>query len=957
MNIIRRIFVFACILLSFGAAVANGQPRVILHLNWGDAPENVGLRKAPEAYYGPQAFQVIDSSVWILDSPHNVLKEFRQEQYVQSLPVPPFSDDFVLQSKERYTVLSQNTVYYFENGHPVSFYRAHAPQELIASLHPVTPDELLLRFSSGHFKTFDPRRTKTALLKPAGSALAQKLVFARRQGPHLAHIELGNGRSFNVAFPQKNLASVRWIGTDARENIYLNFEFFVQQTPLRIQRMIVVFDTRGQKLLSLNVPVNNYTKIFRDVDLHSSGALFQMRSTPAGVEIVRWDLAPLFNPQNPPLLDYPSPFKEGVHYNWLIRPDSSETEHALEKTADFEDYPQVISDDVLSTGAAYESLSWTCSADNLTDGVVYDDQGYPVRTPSWIVVGDNLKMPYKWGGFETVEMYLYGIDILKYAGDNYTDKCCGSDAAVGVDCSGFVSRCWNLPKHYSTSMMDDGLTLPYLSWSELEPGDAVHKVGHVRLMVKHNGDGSLTVLEASGKDWRVSYRVYYYGDLSAYTPRYYVNREGAPGNIPQPRLDLVTASQQTSVTWAVGGLENIQTLRLYRSADGNTWTQTDIPKDSTHFSQPIADGQAIYYRLTSISSENQTEGVPSDAYGVFRNDEKAKVLIVDGFDRTTASSGEWPKIYHSFGVTFGRALENAGIPFESTDNDAVLAHKIYLGDYPAVFWILGDESTHDGTFTKEEQELVRDYLQNGGMLFVSGSEIGWDLDHKGTQYDKTFYADYLKAEYELDDAATYTALGQSGSPFEGLTVHFDDGTHGVYNVAYPDVIKAINGASVAFNYDNGGAAGLYFEGTFPGGSKKGKLVYLAFPFETVYDESERNALMSKIVTFFGLDHLSGLGDHSAYTPARFRLLGNAPNPFNNQTRIRFYLPAAGTVTLSVFNVLGQAVFRQKQAYAAPGLHHFRFSGDGLPSGVYLYTLTFEIKTAKRRQQGKMLLVK
>ncbi len=953
----RNIFVFMFTVLSWCLVFADAQPQVVLHLDWGDAPENVGLRKAPEAYYGPQALQVVDHSVWILDSPHNALKEFRQGRWVQLLTVPPFSDDFVLHSANRYAVLSENTIYYYENQKPVSVYRAKAPQELIESLRPTPSDDLLLRLSSGVFKTFAPRRSQNALLKPAGGTLVQKLVFVHREGPHLARVELGDGHSFSIAFPQKELASIRWIGKDGQDNIYLNFEFFEQQTPLRVQRMIAVFNAKGQRLLSLKVPVNNYTKIFRDVDLHSSGVLYHMRSTPSGVDIVRWDLAPFFNAQNPPQLDYPASFKTGVHYNWLIRPDSSETEHALQKTTDFEDYPQVISDDVLSTGAAYEELFWTCSADNLTDGVVYDDQGYPVRTPSWIVVGDNQKMPYKWGGFETIEMYLYGIDILKYAGDNYTDKCCGSSAAVGVDCSGFVSRCWNLPKHYSTSMMDDGLTLPYLNWSELEPGDAVHKVGHVRLMVKHNGDGSLTVLEASGRDWRVSYRTYYYGDLSAYTPRYYVNREGAPDNIPQPRLDLVTAGEQTSVTWAVGGLENIQTLRLYRSVDGNTWTPTDIPKDSTHFSQSIANGQAIYYRLTSISSGDQTEGVPSDAYGVFRNDEKAKVLIVDGFDRTTASSGEWPKIYHSFGVTFGRALENAGIPFESTDNDAVLAHKIYLGDYPAVFWILGDESTHDGTFTKEEQELVRDYLQNGGMLFVSGSEIGWDLDHKGTQYDKTFYADYLKAEYVSDDAATYTALGQSGSPFEGLTVHFDDGTHGIYNVAYPDVIKAINGAGVAFNYDNGGAAGLYFEGTFPGGNKKGKLVYLGFPFETIYSESERNALMDKVVNFFGLDHLSGFGNLSAHTPTRFRLLGNAPNPFNNQTRIRFYLPAAGTVTLSVFNVLGQVVFRSRQAYAASGAHSFLFSGDGLPSGLYLYTLTFGNKSAKLRQQGKMLLVK
>ncbi|NOX88972.1 MAG: T9SS type A sorting domain-containing protein [Calditrichaeota bacterium] len=778
-----------------------------------------------------------------------------------------------------------------------------------------------------------------------------------RRNSATAEIRVSGDSSFTLNFPQNNLASVRLVGIDGKGRLYINFEFFVQQAPLRIRREIAVFNSKGEKLASLHVPVNSYTQIFRDTFLGDDGKLFQMISTEEGIEIIVWDLQPLLNAQNPPSIEYPQRFQKQQHYNLLIQPDSLETR--IEKVADFEDYPQVLPQDALSTGDSYVQLYWNCSAENLTNGVVIDDNGYPVETPSWISVGENQKVPYKWGGFESIELFLNGIDILKYAGDKYTDKCCGTSTAVGVDCSGFVSRCWNLPKHYSTGMMDDALTLPYLNWDELEPADAVHKVGHVRLMVKHNGDGSLTVMEASGRDWRVSYRNYYYDDLTAYSPRYYVNRQGAPGNIPQPRLDLLTCSDQTLLNWSVAGQENIETLRLYTSENGADWDDgQNLPDDTTRYSQDIANGQVFYYRMSSISSDgSQKEGPFSDAYGAYRNDKKQKVLIVDGFDRTSATNGSWTKIYHNFAVTHGQALYANEIPFETVDNDAVLRHEVYLGDYGAVFWILGDESTHDGTFTKDEQELVKEYLQNGGKLFVSGSEIAWDLSWKGASYDHDFLNRFLKAEYKADDSGSYTVYGKTASPFEGLTLHFDNGTHGVYPVNYPDAIKTENGSSAALNYANGDIAAVYYEGLFPDGDKAGKLFYMGFPFETIYNESERNALMQKIVDFFDLNNLSLIAGDFANSPGNFILFGNAPNPFNSRTMIRFKIPAGGKVELKVMNVLGQSVFSESFFYSSAGSQKIAFSSDQAASGVYFYRLIY--KGGKRAQirKGKMLILK
>jgi len=72
---------------------------------------------------------------------------------------------------------------------------------------------------------------------------------------------------------------------------------------------------------------------------------------------------------------------------------------------------------------------------------------------------------------------------------------------------------------------------------------------------------------------------------------------------------------------------------------------------------------------------------------------------------------------------------------------------------------------------------------------------------------------------------------------------------------------------------------------------------------------------------------------------RFRLLQNYPNPFNPSTLIAYDIPAAGRVTLGVFNLLGQRVATLVDAVQAAGTHEVRFDASGLPSGMYVCRIT------------------
>ena len=597
------------------------------------------------------------------------------------------------------------------------------------------------------------------------------------------------------------------------------------------------------------------------------------------------------------------------------------------------------------------------AADNLTYGRIRDPNGVEIETPDWIRVGENVKVPYQWGGFWTLSGFDQGLAAGKYAGDIATTGV--SSFCVGVDCSGFVSRCWKLPDHFSTRMMDDYITVAYQSWDQLQPGDAVHKPGHVRLFVAFNPNGSLLTVEASGRDWRVSYRSYSISELSGYTPRYYIYMKGMPGSVPKPELATIAFDDSVQISWQIVHTTPLAGFRLYANEAGDSWApllnEQNLSPDKTSVKFESVENKPLFYKVMSVSSsDNSTESFPTDVYGYFNASSNAKILIVDGFDRT---DGSYPFSYHPFAMTMGMALSNFGISFETTANDAVIDGSIGLENYAAVIWLLGDESTDEETFDPAEQRLVATYLQQGGNLFVTGSEVAWDLDYKGNTTDKYFIKNFLKAAYHQDDSESYTVIGNAGTIFEGLLLHYDDGTRGIYEEDWPDAFQTVDGSYAALKYANALIAATAFTGVVSGGTQPAKIMLMGFPFETIYTESERIDLMEKILSFFDLSSTT-LAEQSVPKPAEFILYDNYPNPFNPGTNMRYQLPGEAKVELKIFNLLGEQIRNLVQEHKAAGEYQIYWdgrdeSGQSVASGVYVY----QIKAGTYIHSKKMTLIR
>jgi hypothetical protein len=65
---------------------------------------------------------------------------------------------------------------------------------------------------------------------------------------------------------------------------------------------------------------------------------------------------------------------------------------------------------------------------------------------------------------------------------------------------------------------------------------------------------------------------------------------------------------------------------------------------------------------------------------------------------------------------------------------------------------------------------------------------------------------------------------------------------------------------------------------------------------------------------------------------------NQPNPFNPVTQIKFSLPREGAVTLTVYNVRGEAVAKLADGTMSAGEHAITWDATDHASGVYFYRL-------------------
>ncbi len=146
----------------------------------------------------------------------------------------------------------------------------------------------------------------------------------------------------------------------------------------------------------------------------------------------------------------------------------------------------------------------------------------------------------------------------------------------------------------------------------------------------------------------------------------------------------------------------------------------------------------------------------------------------------------------------------------------------------------------------------------------------------------------------------------------------------------------------------------------PGTEQDALAEYLAANFtDTPFNQADAPPEMDERIQNLDArdDGLPTATDAEADVPAAFALRGNYPNPFNPATRIVFDLPAAATVRVEVFDLLGRRVLAAPEASFQAGVGQaVEVDARTLASGVYFYRVTAIMGTGTQVEAGRMVLV-
>ncbi len=110
---------------------------------------------------------------------------------------------------------------------------------------------------------------------------------------------------------------------------------------------------------------------------------------------------------------------------------------------------------------------------------------------------------------------------------------------------------------------------------------------------------------------------------------------------------------------------------------------------------------------------------------------------------------------------------------------------------------------------------------------------------------------------------------------------------------------------------------------------------------------------SKYNRLYKFDKVTGIAQEFGAVVDSYELSQNYPNPFNPTTNITFTLPEASSVSLKVYDAIGQEVATLVNSEMSAGKFTVQFDAGNLASGTYVY----ELRAGSNVITNKMMLMK
>ncbi len=356
--------------------------------------------------------------------------------------------------------------------------------------------------------------------------------------------------------------------------------------------------------------------------------------------------------------------------------------------------------------------------------------------------------------------------------------------------------------------------------------------------------------------------------------------------------------------------------------DGSDYTTLDVtlaPDESAIMNVTI-DAASTGSGTAALTMHAQS-GIPEDrqiTYSIITAD--IEILLVDD-DGAFAYETEY----------YAPALAATGRGFAIWDRNSTGLTGALLSNFDIVIWQCGFAFP---TVDASDRAALATYLDGGGRLFITGQDIGWEMNDIGGDAI-AWYHDYLHANFIADDTNDYTLNGVLFDPISdglGLTISGGDGAN---NQDYPsDIDPRDAAASTIFTYDSTRNAAIKADtGAY-------RVVYFAFGYEAINNPGDREIVMQRIIDWL-VPGSTAIG--TGGLPAPIVLHGNLPNPFNPRTEIAFRLGAETRIELAIFDLQGRRLRLLESGLLPAGEHRLLWDGQDkagrdMPSGTYFCRL-------------------
>jgi len=329
----------------------------------------------------------------------------------------------------------------------------------------------------------------------------------------------------------------------------------------------------------------------------------------------------------------------------------------------------------------------------------------------------------------------------------------------------------------------------------------------------------------------------YFSRIDVYSAILSLSHDLSLENLQIPVYEKPNRCIRINVTLRNKGMANESNLTVELRVNNSLNDSVNISKLNSGDSVNITFNLSLSVESTYNITINVTNVVNEN---ILDNNKISKEIIISFIEPVLLVDDDYSDSYE---IYYESALRNGNIPYRKWDTYSKGSPPFSeLSGFPIVIWFTGNAFSN--TLTDTDRNNLKNYLDDGNSLFLTGQDIGYDLVEYGDSSSKEFYNNTLHAVYIKHDTNITVLTGIDEDPIsDNLTIDIN-GSDGAQNQIYPSEIAPADSYGVPiFVYVNDSIGAIRVDtGTY-------RIVYFAFGFEGIGDSGKRDIIMNRTYTW------------------------------------------------------------------------------------------------------------